>query len=168
MAGASLNLNHVSHHVWRSGQPEKPEQWRKLMNLGIKRVIKLSFPEEGSDAWAAKYGLETYAFPMFPRTGFDESENVRPERRSINGALSLITTNTLVHCTNGEDRTGLVIGMYRVLVDGWTKRRALFEMLELGFRELPGLTQYWNEWVPARNLVAPPEELWMPDGSKVR
>jgi protein tyrosine/serine phosphatase len=29
-------------------------------------------------------------------------------------------TSVFIHCTHGRDRTGLIIGAYRLLVNGWT------------------------------------------------
>jgi tyrosine-protein phosphatase SIW14 len=58
-----------------------------------------------------------------------------------------------VHCTHGQDRTGLVVGLYRTIHDGWTKTDAYREMLQLGFHpELRGLREFWEDF------VAPP--LW--------
>ena len=52
----------------------------------------------------------------------------------------------LVHCKNGHDRTGLVVGMLRVIVDGWDKRHAWREMLDRGYHpELLGLDHVFHE-----------------------
>ncbi len=32
-----------------------------------------------------------------------------------------------VHCTVGEDRTGMLVGLFRMLRDGWSKEKAFFE-----------------------------------------
>ena len=39
-----------------------------------------------------------------------------------------------IHCKAGRDRTGMLSGLYRVFVDGWTADQAYAEMLKLGFR----------------------------------
>lgn len=38
-----------------------------------------------------------------------------------------------IHCHHGQDRTGLIIGLYRVEVQGWTPSKAYQEMLDVGF-----------------------------------
>ena len=38
-----------------------------------------------------------------------------------------------IHCMHGQDRTGMVIGIYRVLNNSWTQANAYQEMLDLGF-----------------------------------
>ena len=39
----------------------------------------------------------------------------------------------LVHCQHGSDRTGTMVAIYRVVVDGWTKAEATNEMINGGF-----------------------------------
>ena len=34
----------------------------------------------------------------------------------------------LVHCRYGADRTGVVLAMYRIIFEGWTKEKALDEL----------------------------------------
>jgi protein tyrosine/serine phosphatase len=38
-----------------------------------------------------------------------------------------------VHCRRGADRTGVVVAVYRVCVEGWTKEDAIAEMMTGGF-----------------------------------
>jgi len=39
----------------------------------------------------------------------------------------------LLHCQHGADRTGLITALYRIVYQGWSKSRALDEMLHGGF-----------------------------------
>lgn len=39
----------------------------------------------------------------------------------------------LVHCRHGSDRTGTMVAVYRVVVEGWTKAQAKDEMIHGGF-----------------------------------
>jgi hypothetical protein len=49
-----------------------------------------------------------------------------------------------VHCLHGEDRTGLVIGLERVFVEGWSPESAWKEMLAFGFHTFYlGLDSYF-------------------------
>jgi hypothetical protein len=50
-----------------------------------------------------------------------------------------------VHCARGEDRTGLVIGLYRVLKEGCPKQTARAEMSEFGYSAYPELKAVWEE-----------------------
>ena len=51
-----------------------------------------------------------------------------------------------IHCKHGEDRTGLVMGLYRVKVDGWQPQDAYHEMLDNGFHpNLRALDNYFRQ-----------------------
>ena len=53
----------------------------------------------------------------------------------------------LVHCQNGHDRTGLVVGLIRIVVDGWEPERAWREMIARGYHdELLGLNWAFREF----------------------
>src|SRR5690606_31307602 len=39
----------------------------------------------------------------------------------------------LVHCAHGSDRTGIVIALYRILFQNWTKEAAINEMQQGGY-----------------------------------
>jgi protein tyrosine/serine phosphatase len=53
----------------------------------------------------------------------------------------------LVHCTHGQDRTGWVVGAYRVLYEGVSKSVAYDEMLKHNFHEvLHGLHEAWEDF----------------------
>jgi protein tyrosine/serine phosphatase len=55
----------------------------------------------------------------------------------------------LVHCRRGADRTGVMVAIYRVVVEGWTKADAIDEMTRGGY----GFRPVWQ------NLVRYVEEL---------
>lgn len=38
----------------------------------------------------------------------------------------------LIHCAEGRNRTGVMAGAYRIVLEGWSAKQALAEMLELG------------------------------------
>lgn len=43
----------------------------------------------------------------------------------------------LVHCRRGADRTGTMVAIYRVAIEGWTKSDAIDEMTRGGYRFRP-------------------------------
>jgi hypothetical protein len=160
------NLVQVEAGVWRSGQPcdghdatPCADQWAYLKSLGIRRVVKLNFPDEGSDDGAGRAGLEMVLLPMQPagdKDVFDNALNtfVHPRLETVDAAVKELATKdgVLVHCTHGQDRTGLIVGVYRVEIDGWTKDAAYAEMVKLGFHPgLHGLHEFWE------GLVVPPK-----------
>ena len=69
-----------------------------------------------------------------------------PREDVIDRALSAMAsgTPTLVSCLHGNDRTGLLVGFYRVLTMGWSRSKAWDEMILQGFHpELLGLDEEW-------------------------
>jgi tyrosine-protein phosphatase SIW14 len=60
-----------------------------------------------------------------------------PENQDIVKFLRIATTPelqpVLVHCQHGSDRTGTMVALYRIVVQGWSKEAALEEMTEGGY-----------------------------------
>ena len=119
------NLYRVDSEVYRSGQPEG-EGLRSAENLGIKTVLSLRSPNR--DAALDKSGdLLLRNVPMHSWNTHDE--DIISALRIIHDAPKPI----LVHCRHGADRTGLIMAMYRMVFQGWTKEQAKEEMLEGGY-----------------------------------
>ena len=60
-----------------------------------------------------------------------------PEDEDVVRFLRIATTPALqpvlVHCRHGSDRTGTMVAVYRIVVEGWTKAQATDEMVNGGF-----------------------------------
>jgi len=136
------NLAQVEPGLWRGGQPTS-EGWRYLSSLGVRRTIKLNTEHEASDAPAHSNGIEVLRFPI---TATEQTIG-KPGLSKLNAAVQAISTNgTYVHCQHGQDRTGLVIGAYRVRIEHWPKGQAYREMLTNRFHPLlRGLCWSWEE-----------------------
>lgn len=67
-----------------------------------------------------------------------------PEHKEVVRFLQIATdpgrAPVLVHCQHGADRTGTMIALYRVVVQGWTREEAIREMTEGGF----GFHEVWS------------------------
>lgn len=84
-------------------------------------------------------------FEEFPIDAFSY-----PEEKTVNGALAALTDQKLqpvfIHCQHGKDRTGLIIGLYRVHFEHWAPTQAYQEMKAIGFSSfLFGLKQYFDD-----------------------
>lgn len=133
------NLHQVGPSVWRGGQPTD-EGWAYLKSLGLTNVVKLNEQTEGRDdpAFSGYYD---------PISIEEQILGVPPYK--IDSAVSHIGDCFYVHCSHGQDRTGLICAVYRVKHDGWTKAKAEKEMLANGFhKELHGLWDWWEDWKP--------------------
>lgn len=152
--GGVPNLLQVSATVWRSGQPTTAAGWSEIKALGVVHVLKLNFESEGTDDGARAAGLDVHVLSMQPEGDqevFDNIANtfVLPSAVDVETAEILLGSGGvwLVHCTHGQDRTGYVVGRYRVLHDRWDKAAAYDEMLRLGFHPLlHGLHEAWERF----------------------
>ena len=75
-----------------------------------------------------------------------------PENDDIVKFLRIATTPelqpVLVHCQHGSDRTGTMVALYRIVVQGWSKEAAVTEMTKGGYGFHPlwkNLTRYINQ-----------------------
>lgn len=140
------NLFAVEQDVFRGGQPDD-SGWQWLKAQGVQHVIKLNTRREASDNPATTLGLSVHYFgiPWWRQTFW------RPQQWVLVMAVQIVKSRTapiFVHCEHGEDRTGLLVGCYR-LSQGWTKDEAWQEMLAHGFHiELQGLFGRWNAQRP--------------------
>lgn len=138
------NLFAVEPDIFRGGDPT-PEGWNWLKGEGVRTVVKLNTKAEGTDALAEKLGMIVYRFPIcwFYQTIWHPSQSL------LKQAVALVQPHAFVHCEHGEDRTGLVIGCFR-LSQGWTKDDAYDEMLGHHFHiGLQGLVRAWDRQVPS-------------------
>lgn len=142
------HFRQVRPGVYRGGQPTA-EGWAYLRSLGIKTVVKLDLPSEGSDAEAEKLGMTVIDASGPPAAFRNFLGAPKPERLRL--ALQALEDEkrwpVYVHCRHGQDRTGLVIGLFRVLHDHYTKLEAYREMRDNGFhRSLVGLLNVWKRF----------------------
>jgi hypothetical protein len=132
------NLAQVESGIWRGGQPTA-EGWSYLKSVGITKSVKLNV---GKDALAESNGISVVYLPI----DWAEQTIWKPQRSTVELAVHSISNGTFVHCLHGQDRTGLIIGVYRVEIEKWKKEVAEREMLTNGFhKELLGLWRYWEE-----------------------
>lgn len=129
-----LNFYAVTPDVYRSRQLSAAEA-PVLHQLGIKTVINLRYFDRDDDVERLKDdGIAVVNVPML-------AWSVSPKQ--IAQALMAIEEaqsrgKVLVHCRHGADRTGIVIGMYRIINQGWSADEAKREMVQgpYGFHAL--------------------------------
>jgi protein tyrosine/serine phosphatase len=137
----------VDKNVWRSGQPTTPEAWAYIKSLGVERVVKLNFEEEGTDQGARDLGIEVVYAPIEPKGDLVSVVEAVDSAHVQLAVAALALPNTLVHCTHGQDRTGAVVGAARVVNYRWSKHQAWLEMLNNHFHwELPALMAWWLDF----------------------
>lgn len=142
------NFREVAPGVYRGGHPTT-EGWELLKEKGVKTVVRLHLESEGDDKEAAALGMTVIDASGPPATLKDVFGAPKPERLKL--AVAALNDESLrpvyVHCLHGEDRTGLIVALYRVLHDGKTKAEAYKEMQKHGFhRSLRGLRAVWKRF----------------------
>lgn len=129
-AGVSIeNFGQVNDHIYRGGQP-KADDYRQLASIGVKTIVDLRGDNERwakSSAEAA--GLRYINLPMEPKH--------YPQADAAQRFLSIVNNPengiVYVHCAGGKHRTGVMIAVYRMSVDGWDIDRAYQEMKDYDF-----------------------------------
>lgn len=139
------NFDQVDPGVYRGGQPTAAG-WAWLQSQGVTIDVKLNYQPENAPA-----GM-TVVVASMPPEGLADAEK-RPDASAVGLAVHALSRSELgigkvfVHCDHGQDRTGLIVGLYRVFRDHWTRAAAHREMLAHGFHELfLGLDAVWEDW----------------------
>jgi protein tyrosine/serine phosphatase len=119
--------------LYRSSQPSLRQLQRLIDDYGIRTVCIVrsgtSGRVPGEAEYARRQGLAVVHIPIDSRRPVSDAEVAEFFRCMGNeGNLPV-----LVHCSAGRHRTGYLCALYRIERQGWTKERALEEMLSFGF-----------------------------------
>lgn len=125
------NFAAVAPNIYRGAAPTEGGL-RQLQARGIHTVIDLRIsPKQVAKekAFAESLGLTWLNIPM----GSDP-----PTSRQVATFLSTLkrapTEPVFVHCQHGADRTGCMIGIWRVTQQGWSYPQTYKEMRHYGFK----------------------------------
>lgn len=125
-------FDRVDAAIYRSGQPSAAQLQELSRRYGIRTVLKLN---QGAEPVPA--GVTVIHRPLSVM-----QEPSAGELREILEAIERSPKPLLVHCTHGEDRTGLVVALYR-LRHGASTELAYADMLRHGFHQYPGVFAAW-------------------------
>lgn len=145
----------VDDKVFRGQQPTD-KGLENLKEMGVKTVVYLHFSKKTAaheKAVVEGLGMKFKHIPMSWITPPKESQ-VQEWLRLTSDPASL---PLFVHCQHGRDRTGAMVGIYRIQNDGWKFDQAYKEMKERGFRSiLFGLTYGVKRFANRKEGIAPP------------
>lgn len=144
------NLHRVSASLYRSAQPTNEgfaflSEQRSLDHADrpIRTVVSLRLSDGDTQLVAATSSLRLEHIRFKPW---------HPKNEDVVKFLRIATTPALqpvlVHCKHGSDRTGVMVAIYRVAYEGWTKEQAVSEMTGGGF----GFHPIWKNLL--RYLIA--------------
>lgn len=149
------NFRKVRVGLYRGGHPDAAGL-EYLQKLGVKRIVNLevsdfieAFPWDISKELdgAQARGLTELRYPM---SAFEPAVSGEFDRH-MDEIMAILATASAsdgiyVHCKHGQDRTGLVLGLERVVVEHWAPQAAHDEMLKIGFHPyFLGLNHYFEE-----------------------
>jgi protein tyrosine/serine phosphatase len=130
------NLHQVEPDLYRGAQPDA-RGMKSLSEMGVHTVLNLRSLHSDRD----EIGELPLRYEHLPTVAWHTSDDdvirflriaTDPERRPL-----------FVHCQHGADRTGMMMAIYRIVVQGWSKDDAIQEMTEGGF----GYHSLWHNLV---------------------
>src|SRR5262252_8384185 len=158
------NFGKVNDHIYRGGQP-KGDDYQRLGALGIKTILDLRGDSEPSaKSLTEGAGMRYVSLPMAPKE--------YPQPDAAQRFLEIVNDQSVwpvyVHCAGGRHRTGAMIAVYRITIDGWDIDRAYQEMKDYGFYTRLGygcyrdyVKNYYSNWQANHQTYmaedAPPE-----------
>jgi len=139
------NFSRVTENLYRGAQPTSAG-FRRLKELGVKTVINLR--DEDELARAEKETVESAGLRYY-NVGLPGLS--RPSDEQVARVLAIIDTPdnapVFIHCRRGSDRTGTIVGVYRISHEGWTSERALAEAKRYGLSWAEfGMKRYISEY----------------------
>ncbi|MBC7371188.1 MAG: tyrosine-protein phosphatase [Bdellovibrionaceae bacterium] len=138
------NFQQVHKELFRGGRPSV-QDLRDLKKMGIRTILNL---ENDNKAVAAETDVAkalNFNYISIPTATF-----FKPSDENVDRIQEILKNPNnypiFIHCTHGRDRTGLMMGIYRVEADGWDPKLAYKEMVDLGFRKvLLALKGYYKD-----------------------
>lgn len=134
----------VEPGLYRGHRPDTATL-QQLKSLGVRTILDLEDTQSAVKPESAVVRSLGMTFISTPMSGF-----WAPSDATVNQAEAVLADKSrrplFVHCQHGEDRTGLIVGLYRVQTEHWTPAAAYREMLAKGFhRILVFLNHYYEE-----------------------
>lgn len=124
------NVGRVAPGVYRGAQP-RIDGYESLGKLGIRTVVNLRY-------WHGEKKLVEGAGMRYIERPISVYSSIT--RREVEEIVSLMADPALqpvfLHCAVGRDRTGMVVAVYRIKMDGWSNEAAEDEMQAFGFNDV--------------------------------
>jgi len=133
------NLHKVDDGLYRSAQPSATGM-KNLKTMGMETIVNLrSFHSDRDEIGDLGLAYEHIYMKAW-----------HPEEKEVVRFLQIVTNAkrkpVLVHCQHGADRTGTMVALYRIVVQGWSKDEAVEEMVKGGFG-FHGIWQNLVVWI---------------------
>jgi protein tyrosine phosphatase (PTP) superfamily phosphohydrolase (DUF442 family) len=136
------NLYRVSDDLLRGAQPTA-EGFSELEKFGVKTIVNLrAFHSDEMKLRGLGLAYERIRFAIW-----------HPEEEDVVRFLKIVNdperTPVFIHCQRGADRTGMIAAVYRICVQGWSRRDAIEEMTRGGY----GFAPVWSHLISYIELL---------------
>jgi tyrosine-protein phosphatase SIW14 len=150
------NAGKINEHLFRGAQPTA-SGFAELKKLGVTMVVDLRRGNRDAVNWEREQTeAQGMRFLNIPVGGFSA-----PSDQQLVEFLSLFRNQpnekVFVHCYYGDDRTGVFVASYRMVLDKWSASQAIHEMYYFGFngRWQPFMKKFVRGF-PAHLATSPP------------
>lgn len=128
------NFHEVHPFLYRSGEPTEAGLKTAHDKYHINTIVDLRAAKKWTDAekaWAKQLGITYINLPMSAEP--PTKKQVETMMKAIREARDKNKGAVLVHCAHGSDRTGCMIGIWRVTEDNYSYDEAYKEMRKYYF-----------------------------------
>jgi tyrosine-protein phosphatase SIW14 len=125
------NFAQVSPNIWRGAAPSDISL-EDLAKHGVKTIVDLRMDGDGCEhehVYVHRLGVQYVHIPM--KLQSPSSEQIVQFLNVVNNRNNL---PVFIHCRQGADRTGVLVGIYRILVQGWSFDKVYEEMRDHHFK----------------------------------
>ena len=159
------NFHQVDAQLYRGGRP-RPNAYPKLVEIGIRTIISLEESEFAEDERRAidtlnlklppEKQIQFLSFPIGPAE--IDTKGVSDERlKVLFSQIRYVQRPIFMHCYHGKDRTGMVVVLYRLLMNQKSLPEAYEEAFRYRFsREDYGLSRTIDRYKSPKKLKALP------------
>jgi len=128
-----LNFHEVHPYLYRGGAPDE-SSLKKLKEKGVATIIDLRAPSEcklPEKKLVKELGMDYINLPMASQAPTKEQLKIFIDK--VEKAEKKESGPVFVHCAHGSDRTGCLVGIWRVSHEGWSYDKAYEEMRKYFF-----------------------------------
>src|SRR5438552_3799783 len=133
----------VSPGIYRGPRPTAATL-QNLKTLGVRTVLDLENDSGAVSKERTAVGALKMAFISEPMSGF-----WTPNDSEVNQIEAIVADKSrrplFIHCLHGEDRTGLIVALYRVFTEHQKPGDAHKEMIAKGFHKILFLLNHYYE-----------------------
>jgi len=148
------NFARVAPGLYRGGQPTL-EGLQYLKAQGFKTVVTLRLYHSEKEEVEAQ-GMTVVEIPLQGDIFGSSPPTEKDLKLFFDTVLDPARQPVFIHCAHGKDRTGTMIALYRMEMEGWTAEEAMAEMQYFGYHDIyKDLIAFVRDYRPRGYRMAP-------------